>query len=57
MSHIQTMNLTSNEIKIEAVREAKPYSGITVEKRPTKEYPDGEITAIIVEERMRVVNM
>lgn len=57
MTPIQTMNLTQIEVKvIETIRNAKPYSGISVEKRPTKESPEGSITAIIVEERERICN-
>lgn len=47
---MDTLILKRDEIiLIQKLRSAPKYSTLTVEKRPTKENPDGEVNRILIE--------
>ncbi len=52
------MTLRRDEIKlIQLVREKPNFCIFRVEKRPSKEFPDGEITRVVVEESVLLADI
>lgn len=53
-----TIELKKDEyLLIEKLRSCAKYATLTVEKRPSAEYPDGEISRIVVEQSFLVREM